>query len=439
MAKKEEEEGKRSEDIARVLKEIKDRTVHFEPSEPPIKELCDRITKNKLDLQAEFQRQYVWDDKPELKSKLIESVILRVPIPVIYTAELNDGRDVVVDGQQRLRTFYEFCKKDGFKLSKLEILSDWNGWGYKDLPSEVQDMIDSYPIRVIKILNDTYPDIKYDVFERLNRGSVKLTDQELRNCIYHGSFNLLIKELVHNTDFLRLQNLDDTHERMKDAERILRFFALCDRGIVNYQSPVRRFLNDYMDEKREINEDEKRKKTESFKKCAELCSMVFGNLAGHRWVQEDPNQPDGATSKNFNEGILDAQMVGFIEYSKHDITPKMQLIRDGFLDLLTKRQFIDTVELGTYGTKQTKRRMELWSRTLRDIMDYPSEDRRLYTYEEKNRLYHQKDGDVCKICKGRILDIDDAHVDHIERYVDGGKTTLKNAQLTHRYCNLEKG
>lgn len=89
---------------------LKEREVHFIPEDIKIKDLIDKINKSRLDVQADFQRNYVWENKAELKSKLIESVLLKVPIPVIYTAELLDGREVVVDGQQRLRTFAEFCK-----------------------------------------------------------------------------------------------------------------------------------------------------------------------------------------------------------------------------------------------------------------------------------------------------------------------------------------
>ena len=97
------------------------------------------------------------------------------------------------------------------------------------------------------------------------------------------------------------------------------------------------------------------------------------------------------------------------------------------------------MEIGTYGTKMTKRRMEKWLAKLRDVIDYPSDDPRLYTYEEKKVLFSRKDGNICKICHNQIMYIDDAHVDHIERFVDGGKTVPRNAQIAHRYCNLEKG
>ncbi len=398
----------------------------------------DRINKGKIDIQAEFQREYVWENKPELKSKLIESILLSVPIPTIYTAETSDGREVVVDGQQRLRTFVEFCKTDGFKLSRLKILEDLNGKGYTALPQDLQNMIDSYRIRVVKLLKESHPEIKFDIFERLNRGSVKLSDQEIRNCIFHGTFNTMLKKVRSNQDFLDLQNLDETHKRMRDAERVLRFFAFCDKGIHNYKSPLKGFLNEYMEDKRDISEKESLEKSELFKKCVELCKTVFGNLAGCRWVKEEEEDKNGCLSPHFNEGIFDTQMFGFMEYSKHDVMPKAGIIRDAFIDTLSTPSFAETVEMGTYGNKNTKKRMEKWLQKIREIMDYPSNDKRLYTYVEKKKLFEQKDGNICKVCKNQILDIDDAHVDHIERFVDGGKTIIKNAQLTHRYCNLQK-
>ncbi len=298
---------------------LKERELFTQTNDPPIKDLCDRINKGRLEVKADFQREYVWENKPELKSKLIESVLLKVPIPVVYIAELKDGKEVVIDGQQRLRTFLEFCKKDGFKLSRLKILDNLNGKSYEKLPPEIQEKIDSYPIRVVKILKESHPDIKFDIFERLNRGSVRLSDQELRNCIYRGRFNHLLKIIAENEDFLRIQNLDFPHRRMKDVERALRFFAFCDRAIQNYKSPLKGFLNEYMEEKRDLSEAESKEKTDLFKKCVELVELVFGNLAGHRWVREEDESPDGYIAQTFNDGILDAQMFGFMDYAKQSI------------------------------------------------------------------------------------------------------------------------
>ncbi len=134
-----------SEDDSNYEIPIDERRIFTESSEPTIKDLCDRINKGKLITHADFQREYVWENRVELKSKLIESVLLKVPIPVVYTAEREDDKEVVVDGQQRLRTFLDFCKKDGFRLKKLRILNDINDKSYSELSERLQDKIDSYP------------------------------------------------------------------------------------------------------------------------------------------------------------------------------------------------------------------------------------------------------------------------------------------------------
>ena len=424
--------------------------VDFPPSERTIHTQGYDLSLNTLDEQwadgtliiPDFQREYVWDNKAELKSKLIESVLLKVPIPVIYTAEMPDGREVVVDGQQRLTTLREFCKIDGFKLSKLKILEDLNRKGYSSLPSELQERIDFYKIRVVKILQTSHPDIKFEVFERLNKGSVKLNDQELRNCIYRGNFNEFLKKLVDNSDFLKLQNLEEPDKRMKDVERVLRFFAFCEKGVQNYKSPIRSFLNNFNEDKREVaNNKELEEKKEMFKKCVELCKAVFGDLTGRRWMRENENDDSnkaGVVSKTVNEGIFDAQMVGFMDYEKRQILPKAQMIRDAFIQLSTKWWFIDTVVLGTYDTKKTKIRISKWQDKLRDIVDTEEKERRFFTYDEKQKLFKLPNGNVCALCKNRIIEIDDAQVDHKIPYSKGGKTEIENAQLTHIFCNQSK-
>ncbi len=257
---------------------LAERKIVTQPSDPTIKSLVDKIDRGRLIVNPEFQRKYVWENKPIIKSRLIESVILRVPIPTIYIADEN-GREIVIDGQQRLQTFHGFLNNK-FKLKGLTVLKELNGVKYnqlidsedKDITKlismygDIQDRICDTPIRVVKILQESHPDIKFEVFERLNRGSVKLSDQELRNCLYRGTFNELLKELTNNQDYLRLQGLGAPHKRMVDAERILRFFTFCDKSERNYRAPMKKFLNDFMKEKQNINEQEIENKRKLFKK-----------------------------------------------------------------------------------------------------------------------------------------------------------------------------
>jgi hypothetical protein len=250
----------------------------------------------------------------------------------------------------------------------------------------------------------------------------------------------LLKELVNDSTFLSLQGLSAPHNRMVDAERILRFFAFCDRSERKYKSPLKSFLNKYMKEKREISVEERNEKANLFRKSVELCALAFGETAFRRWHSGWNEQyPYGYSDNKINESIFDIQMYGFMEYQKRDIVDKAQTLKDAFIDLFCKPEFAETIEIGTYDTEKVKRRTEGWFSTLREIVGYSSQDRRLYTYEEKKMLFERENGDICQICKNQIRHIDDAHVDHIERFVDGGKTIIGNAQLTHRYCNLSKG
>jgi len=430
---------------------ISERKIITQPSEPTISSLVDRIDKGKLEVRSFFQRQYVWERQPVIKSRLIESVILNVPIPIIYTAEdERSGKELVIDGQQRLLTFHGF-KNNQFKLKGLTILKELNGYKFNDLSNandsvikelsgklgDLQDNFCDRPLRVVKILKESHPDIKFEVFERLNRGSTKLNDQELRNCIYRGNFNELLKKLADNKDFLRLQGSKKPHLRMLDIERILRFFAFCDKGERNYKSPLKKFLNDYMLQKQNIGENEAYEKKELFKKCVELCQSVFGNVAYKRVFLGNDEMTSGYIDKSLNQGVFDIHMCGFMEYNKRDVIPRAAAIKEAFLELVTLNdKFIETVEIGTYGTTQVKLRMETWVQKLREVMGMPKNDRRLFTYEEKKRLFDQNN--VCALCKNEITYIEDAHVDHIKRYSEGGKTVLSNARLTHRYCNLNR-
>lgn len=260
----------------------KEKRVITKKSDPEIRSICERVDNGRLVVSPEFQRSYVWDKKPKIKSKLIESVLLDVPIPIIYTAEIEGGKEEVIDGQQRILTFHAF-KNNKFPLNGLTILSSLNGKTYTELPSEFQDKFLDRAVTIIQILTESQKDIKFEVFVRLNRGSVRLNEQELRNCIYRGNFNGLFKELVKNKDFLNLQGLEKPHNRMIDAERILRFFAFCDKSERNYISPLKKFLNDYMEGKRNIPEKEIEEKRKLFKKCVELCQQVFGDVSFRRY------------------------------------------------------------------------------------------------------------------------------------------------------------
>ena len=130
------------------------RRVYSDKNDRSIFELYRRYQRGDLNLDPEFQRNYVWDDKRA--SLLVESVLLEIPIPVIYLAEEIDGRFTIIDGQQRLRSFFRFINND-FKLKNLRVLSDYEGKFFKTLDKDNQIKVEDATLRTIEIRKETNP------------------------------------------------------------------------------------------------------------------------------------------------------------------------------------------------------------------------------------------------------------------------------------------
>jgi len=174
------------------------RKIYTEQGDPEVDSLHRRFTKGRLHVQPIYQRQFVWD---KIKSsRLIESALLDIPIPIVYLSEEKDGKENVIDGQQRLTAFFSFIdgkfpNNSEFKLAGLKVFTELNGKKFNELSEEFQDKISTYKMRVIKFKKESDGDLQFEIFARLNTGSVPLNDQELRNCVFRGRFNELIKEL----------------------------------------------------------------------------------------------------------------------------------------------------------------------------------------------------------------------------------------------------
>ncbi len=287
------------------------RVIRTKSSDPTIDGLYSKYQRGKLNIQPNYQRRYVWDAKKA--SLLIESILLEIPIPVIYLAQNEDGVENVIDGQQRLTSL--FCFIDGkfpdgkiFKLSGLNVFSELNGKTYKELDDERQEKLRDYSLRVISFTKDSDPELQYEIFSRLNTGSVALNDQELRNCIYRGRFNNLLKELADNEDFRFITGIAQPHSRMKDVELVLRFIAFKTETYLNYQSPIKRFLNDVMRKQRNVDEVDIKKIREGFKRACLNTRSLLGDKAFRRFVRGDESNRDGHWEKQLNVSLYDITM-----------------------------------------------------------------------------------------------------------------------------------
>ena len=417
------------------------RTIRTKSADPEIESLYGKYKRGKLLLQPSFQRLFVWDRTKA--SRLIESALLAVPLPIIYLTEEVDGKELVIDGQQRLTSFFSFIDgifPDGkpFKLTGLKVLSELNNKTYKELDEALQDKVRYYQIRAITILYDSHPDLKFEIFERLNTGAVPLNDMELRNCIYHGKYMELLKHLASDPDFMHLLGLKGPDARMRDIELVLRFAAFYHATYLKYQPTIKRFLNRDMEKYQHIADNEANELQTAFKTSVQIVKTLFKDSAFKRFYVGTKGNANGTwETKQFNTSLYDVMMGVFWNKDKNRVYSVLDSLREGFIDLMvSNEEFIDAILIGTSEQSKVKKRFHLAEALVDDILQNHKKQPRCFSVDLKKELFAQDQ--VCAICQQQIRGIDDAAVDHIQQYWKGGKTIPENARLTHRYCNLAR-
>ncbi|MEW5986757.1 MAG: DUF262 domain-containing protein, partial [Chloroflexota bacterium] len=310
------------EDDAPLRLPSTERRVITQPYDFSVRTIVEQIRDKSLDTQPPFQRGYVWDDNRA--SSLIESLLLNIPIPVCYFSEEETGRFTVVDGHQRLYSIWRYVSND-FPLRGLRTLTDFNGKFFRDLAEREQRQILGRSIRCIVILQDSHPELRFEVFERLNRGSMQATDQEIRNAVFRGDFNELIKSLAGSEKWLRVLNKKQLDKRMADEELILRFFAVHD-NYLEYQAPLRSFLDQYAAKKsfverqgqrRRINlsDEEKTRLTELFNHTMDKVLSVFNGHAFRAFI-------DGKWERQVSKALFDAVTLIFARIPQDQLAAK---------------------------------------------------------------------------------------------------------------------
>ncbi len=426
---------------------IKEAEVISEKQEINIETLFNRIKRGSIVLQPEYQRKFVWDKRKS--SNLIESILLNIPIPPIFISEEN-GVYEVIDGQQRLTSIYNFIdnkfpdyKKNTyteFKLSKLSCLSDLTGKRFIDLPKEYQDKIYDKGLSVIIIKESTNKDVKFEMFNRLNTNITKLNNQELRNCLYRGTYNDFIKEMAQYEPFKKLINRPDYETRMLNEELVLSFFTFLDTDYHQYKGGLKQMMNNNMIKNRNIEKKFLVDKEEKFKKSIDLIKMMFKDGEAFRVFSLDKKTNSYKFEKTkINQGLWLILMYWFSMYSKNQIVPYLDVLKEELLNLqIHDEVFMNSITgSGTNRPNEMLIKFNIWGDTVQKIIGLPQNEPRFFSYELKQQLFEQNP--TCKLCNNRINSIDDADIDHIICYSNGGATIPENARLTHRYCNQKRG
>ncbi len=324
----------------------------------------------KIILEVPFQRKYIW--KNDRASQLIESIIMNVPIPPLYFAEEEGGKWLVVDGLQRLHSILHFFQNE-YGLKKLEIIKELEGFKFKDLPPKPKELLKDGMMRVNVIKKDSHPDIKYDIFMRLNKGAAILNYQELRNCLYRGTLNNAAKEIAAtNKHFLAILKQKKPHERFLDVEFIIRFFAFktnlmkAENGkycLKDYAGSLVGYINDYMRDNCNPTNKVRDKLIESFNSVIDKVVSVFGAEQAFRDLTID--------SSKVNKAIADFIMLSFDMISKEKLIRSREGIKSLLKEILTNNQeFKNSISQRTSDTKVINYRINQWFERLKSVVQF---------------------------------------------------------------------
>jgi uncharacterized protein with ParB-like and HNH nuclease domain len=323
-------------------------------------------TPPKIILEVPFQRNFIW--KEDRASQLIESVVMNVPIPPLYFAEEESGRWLVIDGLQRLNSLLTFSQNE-FPLQDLEIIKELEGKKYKDLPPKAKSLLEDGLMRVNVIKKDSHSDIKYDIFMRLNKGSVSLNYQELRNCLYRGNLNNAAREYSNtNRNFQKILNLKKPHIRFLDVELIMRVFALEEKlkkneqgeyFIEGYNGRMVNFINDYMESTKDMSKEDSNLKLTKFSKTIEKVVEIFGT--------DNPLKDTTAKIQRFNKAI--AELI-FISFSMFTLEELKDLEIPAFLHqkLTENDDFKKSTSQNTSNKEVVNYRINYWLKALEDAI-----------------------------------------------------------------------
>lgn len=338
---------------------IKDRKVITQPYDVVVESLIDQIRNGTIFLRPlserpNFQRRYVWSNV--LASRLIESILLNVPVPPCYLSQNEDFELDVIDGQQRLFSIYRFMDNQ-FKLSGLEVLSDLNGDRFHEMTSKLQRKLSTHTLRCVLITNESHPEIKFDVFGRLNTNTTPLNAQELRNCIYRGSLNELLKDAVDYKPWLNILGKTKSDKRMRDEEVVLRFFAFHIHGRDSYRTPLKYWLNDAAKAGRKYTPEV----------IADL-HIIWKNTIDVSLKWFSPGEcfrrlPVGK-SRAINRALFDLIMHSASKIDLADAAQYRLVVRQKYRELLQNEEFNDLISRSVDHTKRMNRRFALWDQVI---------------------------------------------------------------------------
>jgi len=322
---------------------------------PTISNLVDMLKESpsEIDLNADFQRSGdLWS--PVQQSRLIESILVKFPLPAFYFDAEDTNKWLVVDGLQRLSCLQNFIVEEKLRLTGLEFLKKLEGKRYKDLERPLKRVIDQTQVTAYIINPGTPKKVKYNIFRRINTGGLVLEPQEIRHALYQGVASKFICELANLSEFKAATEDKINSKRMLDREFVNRFAAFFITSPEDYSPDLESFLNDSMNKIEMKTTEELAFIKDSFRKSMGASKSIFGNWA-FRKADEYPSR-----RKPINKSLFEIWAVALAKVSDNErdlLIQKREKVLERFADLCkTDPGFISAVSQTTGGKARVTNR-----------------------------------------------------------------------------------
>lgn len=329
-------------------------------------ELYRKYKANKLILEVDFQRKYVWS--PKQQCELIESILMGLPLPIFYFKQQDDAKYVVVDGKQRLSTLFKFLENK-IVLKNLKILKFLDGKGYIDLVDDLgiyQSQLEDYQVYSHVILPPTPDKVLFDIFDRVNRGGTKLNKQEIRHALYQGKGFSMLNEIVESTEFIDATRIVvQKDSRMKGSYLLTRFFAfyLLFNGVLE-DGKEKYIYNGDIDELIELTFFYLNKTPDNIlnklNEEARLCLLKSEKVLGRGAFRKEMNQ-----SKPINMNIFETTMYLMSLVNINDDKGILKEISDKLYNVITNDVFLDAIG----NSRDNKHKVEIRFNMMRKIAE----------------------------------------------------------------------
>ena len=328
----------------------------FDPSKIKVRtvsvlvdQLVARISHGEIDLAPDFQRMRgIW--KPVNKSRLVESLLLRIPIPVFYVAADADDNWEVVDGVQRMSTMFDYVA-DQFPLTGLEYRVELNGKRFEHLPRVMQRRSRETQLVVNVIESGTPPEVMFNIFSRINTGGMKLNAQEIRHALHPGPVRNFLKALAESDEFMAATDRSIKPDRMIDRECVLRFLAFHIEPWEQYRScSLDGYLAGTLKRINAMTSGERGALGTDFSKAMLAAYSIFGRKAFRNICNE---------RARINKSLFEAWGVQLARCSPHDIDwlvrQRKQVIKR-FEELLRDPEFDKAISQATTMPQRIRKR-----------------------------------------------------------------------------------